>query len=67
MEDKLIPISEAAQQLGITPVAIRNAILRGRFSAIKMGRDWFTTQEAVEAYRPRTPGKRVQTLTEIKR
>lgn len=64
-EKDLIPLALAAEQLGVKPIALRQAIKRGRFSAVKRGRDWFTTKEAIEAYRPRTHGKKVETLTKI--
>jgi hypothetical protein len=49
-EEKLIPLAEAAQRLGVTPIALRKAIYRKRFEAQQLGRDWFTTDRAIANY-----------------
>lgn len=42
--------TEAARLLGITPAAVRMAIIAGRLPASKHGRDWLVTPAAVDAY-----------------
>lgn len=52
---------EAAELLGITPVAVRYLIEQGILKAEKRGRDWWITPAAVEAARQRRrPGRPAQ-------
>jgi excisionase family DNA binding protein len=44
-------LREAADRLGITPDALRLAISRGAFRAVKHGRDWWVEPREVERYR----------------
>jgi excisionase family DNA binding protein len=41
---------EAAEYTGYTPRHIRNLLARGLVRGRKFGRDWFTTQEALDEY-----------------
>ena len=68
-----ITTQEAAELTGITADYFRKAIRRGRFKAIKRGRDWFLVKEDILAYyqemqrlgnakhNPWGPGKREKT------
>lgn len=47
----MIPLKEAADRLGTSAAVLRQAIARGALQAVKMGRDWFVTEDAVEQYR----------------
>lgn len=44
-------ISEAAEQLGVTPDTLRQQIAAGKLRARKVGRDWVVTPKEVERYR----------------
>lgn len=44
-------LKEAASILGVTPDALRGAIARGSFKAMKHGRDWWVEPAEVERYR----------------
>jgi excisionase family DNA binding protein len=48
---------EAAEQLGVSPVTLREQAQKGRLAAVKRGRDWMTTPQAVEEYRTAHKGK----------
>lgn len=48
--EELIPLSEAAAISGLTQEHLALLARRGRLAARKVGRDWLTTQAAVEAY-----------------
>ncbi len=43
-------LKEAAAILGTTPDNLRQAIARGSFGAVKIGRDWHTTKAEVDRY-----------------
>jgi excisionase family DNA binding protein len=43
-------LKEAAAILGVTPDALRQAIAAGSLRAVKRGRDWWVTPEAVRVY-----------------
>ena len=49
-DERLISIKEAAAQFPISDAQLRLLARRGRLKATKMGRDWFTTAEAVAQY-----------------
>jgi excisionase family DNA binding protein len=44
-------IPEAARALGLAPSTLRLQIKLRKLKAHKMGRDWYVSPEAVEAYR----------------
>ncbi len=48
---------EAARDLCIKPGSVRKAIAVGTLVAVKAGRDWNITPEALDAYRHRSLGK----------
>jgi excisionase family DNA binding protein len=48
--EQLISIKEAAARFSISETQLRLLARRGRLQATKLGRDWFTTPEAVTAY-----------------
>ncbi len=54
----LIPVGEAAQMSGFTPGYVRRLLRDAVIPGVKMGRDWFTTKEAIEEYlaQERRPG-----------
>ena len=62
--EELIPLSEAAVISGLTPRHLNHLARNGLLPARKIGRNWVTTQTAVEAYmrdgfkRSRNPRKR---------
>ena len=45
----VIPTSEAAERLGCTPMAVRNAIKRGDLNAEKVGSVWVIRDDAALA------------------
>ena len=45
-----ITMQEAAELMGISADYFRKTIRRGRFKAIKRGRDWFLVKEDILAY-----------------
>jgi len=55
---KLISIKEAAKISGLTPRHMRLLVNKGTIPGQKLGRDWFTTEQAVREYlaRDRRPG-----------
>ena len=56
--DELIPLREAAELSGLTTRHLRLLVSRGTIWGQKLGRDWFTTTQAVKEYmaRDRRPG-----------
>lgn len=48
MADPALSVREAADRLGISPLAVRQHIAAGRLLADKHGRDWWLDQRAVE-------------------
>lgn len=46
----LISLKEAAYRLRMSHSHLRLLARDGKFEAVKMGRDWFTTEEAVADY-----------------
>jgi len=56
---ELISLPEAAKTSGLSHSHLKIMAGRGRLSAKKLGRDWFTTIAAIEQYkRSRHRGKR---------
>lgn len=49
-DPKMYPLTAAARKRGCQPATLRNAILRKRLPAKKLGRDWFLTLEDLDAY-----------------
>jgi hypothetical protein len=43
-------LADAAAIAGLTPVAMRKAVERGRLAAQKVGRDWVVTASSLTAY-----------------
>jgi len=48
--ERLISLKEAAARYDISQSHLQLLARTGRLAAKKMGRDWFTTDEAVRAY-----------------
>jgi excisionase family DNA binding protein len=48
MESSSLSVREAAERLGIGPLAVRRHIASGRLDAVKRGRDWWLDARAVE-------------------
>ncbi len=53
MPGTMLTVSEAARVLDMDPSAVRRAILQGRLSATKFGRDWSIHATDVAAYKQR--------------
>jgi hypothetical protein len=51
LEDKLIPLSQAAQESGYTPEHLNLLCRQGKIRARKIRRNWFTTNEWLEEYK----------------
>jgi excisionase family DNA binding protein len=56
--DALITLEEAAELSGLTSRHLRKLAGQGEIWANKLGRNWFTTEQAVQEYlaRERKPG-----------
>ena len=50
MDERLISLKEAAALSGLSHSHLQLLARTGRLEAKRMGRDWFTTAEAVAAY-----------------
>lgn len=63
--DELIPLSKAAEMSGLTPGRWRQLFQSGEVWSKKLGRDWFTTSQAVREYlaRNRRPGPKRKSTT----
>ena len=48
--DQLLSTQEAAEQSGLSDVHLRRLVRMGRVAGVRLGRLWFTTAEAVDAY-----------------
>lgn len=55
----LVTVAEAAQQLDLSPVAVRQFIAEGRLRATKYGRTWLLERAEVARFarRKRAPGR----------
>jgi hypothetical protein len=47
--NELLPLHEAAGRL-LSPSHLRTLVRTGRVQGVKLGRNWFTTRAAVDAY-----------------
>ena len=47
---QFISLVEASKLTGLSPAHLRRFAGEGRFWAVKMGRDWVTTKEAIRTY-----------------
>jgi excisionase family DNA binding protein len=67
LADDWLSLREAAARSGLSASHLRLLARTGRLRAIKLGRDWFTTEAAVSAYladerlRSKDPRKRTRT------
>ena len=50
MADDLLSLREAAAQSGLSASHLRLLARNGKLEARKLGRDWFTSKAAVDAY-----------------
>jgi excisionase family DNA binding protein len=50
LEQPLVSLKEAAAKSGLSHSHLRRLANLGRIEAVKLGRDWFTTEEAVANY-----------------
>lgn len=48
MESSSLSVREAAERLGVSPLAVRRHIASGRLDAVKRGRDWWLDARGVE-------------------
>lgn len=60
--DELISLSKAAELSGFTTRHLRLLATQGKIWAKKLGRNWFTTAQAVQEYlaRDRKPGPKTK-------
>ena len=61
--DELIPLTKAAELSGLSPSHLRLLVSSGEIWGKKLGRNWFTTAQAVREYlaRDRRPGPKPKT------
>ena len=50
MDERLISLKEAAASSGLSHSHLRLLARTGKIAARRLGRDWFTTEQAVAAY-----------------
>ena len=50
MDERLISLKEAAASSGLSHSHLRLLARTGKITARRLGRDWFTTEQAVAAY-----------------
>ncbi len=55
-DPSLLSVREAADRLGVGPVAVRQHIASGRLPAVKRGRSWWLDERAVERLARQRPG-----------
>jgi excisionase family DNA binding protein len=58
LTSRLISVTEASQISGLTTSFIRRLLREGRIEGVKIGRNWLTTEEAIQDYmsQERRPG-----------
>jgi uncharacterized protein YuzE len=49
-DETVMSLADAAAIAGLTPLAMRKAVERGRLAAQKLGRDWVVTASSLTAY-----------------
>ena len=54
---KILTTKQAAKALGINDSRVRQLILSGRLSAIKIGRDWIIQKKDLKKVENRKPGR----------
>lgn len=56
--DRLISVSEACEISGFTPSYIRRLLRNSTIEGVKLGRDWYLTEDAIRDYleKERRPG-----------
>jgi hypothetical protein len=56
--DELISLSQATKLSGLSPSHLRLLVTRGEMWGVKLGRNWFTTAQAIDEYlkQGRKPG-----------
>jgi excisionase family DNA binding protein len=52
-----VTVTEAAEQLGLSPRTLQEQIKRGRIKAVRHGPIWWITETEVERYRIESLGK----------
>ena len=59
LTSKLISVNRASEISGLTPGYIRRLLRQERIEGERIGRDWFTTEEAIWKYldQERRPGR----------
>ena len=50
LTSKLISVTEASQISGLTTGHLRKLLREGQIEGVKIGRNWLTTEEAVQDY-----------------
>jgi len=57
-----VPVSAAAERLGITPAAVRQAIGKRRLAAVKKNGQWWIAPRSLASYQVGTRGPRRRTM-----
>lgn len=62
VDRRLLSVTEASQVSQMTPSYIRRLLRTNKLPGVKVGRDWFTTEEAIRAYlaEDRRPGPKAK-------
>ena len=62
LEKKLISVDDASERSGLADGHLRHLLKRQKLLGVKLGRDWWTTNEAVDLYleTDRRPGPKVE-------
>jgi excisionase family DNA binding protein len=50
LTSNLISVTEASRRSGLTTGHLRKLLREGQIEGVKIGRNWLTTEEAVQAY-----------------
>lgn len=48
--DQLLSIQQAADQCPLSVVHLRRLVRQGRVASVRLGKNWYTTAEAVQTY-----------------